>query len=60
MGDRDLGSIMRDRDVCMFDFDIDATEFHGNEWVQEEEEISPLTAARALGHNTGPARASEV
>ena len=49
MADRDMGSIARGREIHMLDFDLDASEFHGTEWVQEDEEISPLTAARALG-----------
>ena len=42
MADRQTGSL--DREVYALDFDLNASEFQGTEWVQEEDEYSPLTA----------------
>ena len=49
MGDRECGSIMRDWEVLALDFDLNASEFHRAEWVQEDDEVPSLTAARLLG-----------
>ena len=44
MADRDTGSLAREHEVYTLDFDLDASEFQGNEWVQEDDETSPWTA----------------
>ena len=49
MGDRECGSIMRDCEVLALDFELNASEFHRTEWVQEDDEVPSLTAARLLG-----------
>ena len=42
MDDRQAGSLVRE--VYTLDFALNASEFQGNEWVQEEDEYSPLAA----------------
>ena len=42
MDDRQAGSLVRE--VYTLDFALNASEFQGTEWVQEEDEYSPLTA----------------
>ena len=42
MADRQTGSL--DREVYALEFELDASEFQGTEWVQEEDQYSPPTS----------------
>ena len=35
MGDREMGSFVRDREVYALDFNLSVAEFAGSEWVEE-------------------------
>ena len=57
MADRQTGSL--DREVYVLDFDLNASEFQGTEWVQEEDEYSPLTAGASSSGLIPPFEPSE-
>ena len=57
IADRQTGSL--DREAYVLDFDLSASEFQGAEWVQEEDEYSPLTAGASSSGLIPPFEPSE-